>query len=89
VVIAGGFGEGHIPCEGLKELARLAKPKGNSKNNNYLFIVLFYRFFLNICFHLGLVVIVMRKEYLSYVKDYVNRLEPLMNELQDSGLIFS
>ena len=29
----------------------------------------------------------MRKEYLSYVKDYVNRFEPMMNELQESGIL--
>lgn len=30
----------------------------------------------------GFVFIVMRKEYLSYVKEYVNRLEPLMHRLE-------
>ncbi len=60
MVIAGGFGEGHIPCEGMYELARLVKSK-------------------------GFVIIVMRKEYLSYVKDYMNRLEPMMVEMQNKG----
>ena len=26
VVVSGGMGEGHIPCVGLHELARLTKP---------------------------------------------------------------
>lgn len=25
-VISGGMGEGHIPCEGMKELIRITKP---------------------------------------------------------------
>jgi len=33
----------------------------------------------------GLVVIVMREEYLSYVKEYVGRLEPMMETLQVDG----
>ncbi len=28
----------------------------------------------------------MRKEYLTYVKDYVNRLEPAMDELVEKGI---
>jgi len=34
----------------------------------------------------GTVFIVMREEYLSYVKDYVNKLEPYMDELAAKGL---
>ncbi|XP_046580289.1 methyltransferase-like protein 27 isoform X2 [Haliotis rubra] len=33
----------------------------------------------------GLVCIVMREEYLSYVGEYKDRLEPLMQELEDAG----
>ena len=32
-----------------------------------------------------MVFIVMREEYLSYVKDYVNKLEPYMSSLADKG----
>ena len=56
VVLAGAFGEGHIPTEGIRELARLTKPKGYT-------------------------VIVMRKEYLSYVDNYKGKLEPLMDRM--------
>lgn len=30
--------------------------------------------------------IVMREEYLTYVKEYVNRLEPYMDQLEKQGL---
>lgn len=33
----------------------------------------------------GTVVIVMREEYLTYVKDYVDKLEPYMKDLEDKG----
>ena len=33
----------------------------------------------------GTVVIVMREEYLTYVKEYVDKLEPYMEALQDKG----
>jgi ubiquinone/menaquinone biosynthesis C-methylase UbiE len=33
----------------------------------------------------GTVVIVMREEYLTYVKEYVNKLEPYMKDLEDKG----
>lgn len=60
VVIAGGMGEGHIPCVALHEMIRITKPG-------------------------GLVVIVMREEYLDYVEEYKDRLEVLMQELEDDG----
>ncbi|CAG2205687.1 unnamed protein product [Mytilus edulis] len=59
-IIAGGMGEGHIPCVALHEMIRITKPG-------------------------GLVVIVMREEYLDYVKEYKDRLEVLMQELEDAG----
>lgn len=34
----------------------------------------------------GTVFIVMREEYLTYVREYVNRLEPYMDTLQEQGL---
>ncbi len=57
IVLAGAFGEGHIKCDALVELARLAKPN-------------------------GYVILIMREEYLSYVSEYVNRLEPKMKQLE-------
>ncbi|RNA26952.1 Williams-Beuren syndrome chromosomal region 27 -like isoform X2 [Brachionus plicatilis] len=60
-VLSGAFGEGHIPCEGVREIARLVKPN-------------------------GYIILVMRKEYLSYVKEYENKLEPLMNGMVDEGV---
>lgn len=59
--IAGGMGEGHIPCGALYEMIRIVKPG-------------------------GYVVIVMREEYLEHVSDYKDKLEPLMKELELSGL---
>ncbi|XP_063431961.1 uncharacterized protein LOC134714551 isoform X2 [Mytilus trossulus] len=59
-IIAGGMGEGHIPCVALHEMVRITKPG-------------------------GLVVIVMREEYLDYVQEYKDRLEVLMQELEDAG----
>ena len=61
VVIAGAFGEGHIPTEGLHEFVRLMKPGGHF-------------------------ILVMREEYLSYVKEYLDRLEPLMDKLVAEGV---
>lgn len=34
----------------------------------------------------GLVIIVMRKEYLTYVAEYVDRLEPLFKLLENEGI---
>jgi ubiquinone/menaquinone biosynthesis C-methylase UbiE len=34
----------------------------------------------------GYIIIVMREEYLSYVEEYKDRLEPLMNELEKNGI---
>ena len=34
----------------------------------------------------GLVIIVMRKEYLTYVKEYVDRLVPMMEKLENEGV---
>jgi hypothetical protein len=61
IVLAGAFGEGHIPAEGVVEFARLTK-KG------------------------GYVILVMRKEYLIYVKEYVDRLVPFMDKLEKDGV---
>lgn len=60
-VLSGAFGEGHIPCEGVKEIARIIKPNGK-------------------------IILVMRKEYLSYVKEYENKLEPLISKMVDEGV---
>lgn len=60
-VLSGAFGEGHIPCEGVREIARIVKPNGN-------------------------IILVMRKEYLNYVKDYEDKLEPLMKKMVDEGV---
>ncbi|XP_041368160.1 methyltransferase-like protein 27 isoform X2 [Gigantopelta aegis] len=60
-VIAGGMGEGHIPCSGLRELIRITKQG-------------------------GLVCIVMREEYLQYVEEYKDRLEPLLQKWEADGL---
>jgi hypothetical protein len=57
IVLAGAFGEGHIKCDALLELIRLAKPN-------------------------GFIILIMREEYLSYVTEYVNRLEPKMEQLE-------
>jgi len=57
IVLAGAFGEGHIKCDALIELARLAKQN-------------------------GYIILIMREEYLSYVSEYVNRLEPKMRQLE-------
>ena len=35
----------------------------------------------------GLIIIVMREEYLSYVEEYKDRLEPLMNKFVDDGIL--
>ncbi|XP_046335031.1 methyltransferase-like protein 27 [Haliotis rufescens] len=45
-VVCGGFGEGHIPCSGLKELLRITKPGGvicNVMREEYLVNVEEYR----------------------------------------------
>lgn len=34
----------------------------------------------------GLIIIVMRKEYLSYVKEYTDRLVPMMDKLENEGI---
>jgi len=53
-----------------------------------------YYVFLNYSFQLpdvldhfpgGTIVIVMREEYLSYVTEYVDKLEPLMKAYEDKG----
>ncbi|KAJ8316980.1 hypothetical protein KUTeg_004884, partial [Tegillarca granosa] len=59
-VIAGGMGEGHIPCVALHEMIRIVKPGGK-------------------------IIIVMRQEYLEYVGDYKDALEPLMQQLEADG----
>lgn len=59
-IIAGGMGEGHIPCEALEEMIRIVRPG-------------------------GLVCIVMREEYLSYVQEYKGHLENLMTKLEDTN----
>ena len=58
VVLSGAFGEGHIPSEGVRELARICKPGGH-------------------------VILVIREEYLDYVAEYKDRLEPLMQKMAD------
>ena len=63
-VTAGALGEGHIPCEGIREFARVTRSG-------------------------GLVVIVMRKEYLSTVEDYKGKLEPLMQRMCDEEAVWS
>lgn len=55
------MGEGHIPSEGVKEFARMAKKD-------------------------GYVIIVMRKEYLAYVEEYIDRLVPMMEQLVKDGV---
>jgi ubiquinone/menaquinone biosynthesis C-methylase UbiE len=60
MVIAGGMGEGHIPCSGLQDMIKVVKPG-------------------------GLVIIGMREEFLSYVKEYTDRIEPYMEELEEHG----
>ena len=57
MVLSGAFGEGHIPTDGIRELARICKPG-------------------------GFVILVMREEYLFYVNEYMNRLEPLMKKME-------
>ncbi|CAF0927183.1 unnamed protein product [Brachionus calyciflorus] len=64
LVLSGAFGEGHIPTEGIREIARLVKSS-------------------------GIIILVMRKEYLTDVKDYENRLEPLMNQMIDEKIWFN
>ena len=34
----------------------------------------------------GIVIIVMRKEYLTYVKEYIDRLVPMMDKLESDGI---
>lgn len=62
VVVAGGLGEGHIPCSGLLEMIRVVKPG-------------------------GFVLFVMRKEYLKYVEEYMDRLDPFINRLDREQVI--
>lgn len=59
--MSGAFGEGHIPAEGIRELARLVKSQ-------------------------GLVVLVMRQEYMVCVQEYASKLEALMYKLEASGV---
>jgi 2-polyprenyl-3-methyl-5-hydroxy-6-metoxy-1,4-benzoquinol methylase len=63
VVLAPGvFIEGHVPAEGLRELARMAKSG-------------------------GLIIVVMREEYLTSAKGLVDKLEPLMEKMEkDEGV---
>ncbi|KAH3834947.1 hypothetical protein DPMN_108280 [Dreissena polymorpha] len=56
-VCSGGFGEGHIPCSGLQEMARIVKTG-------------------------GLIIFVMRKEYIKYVEEYADKLEPMISRLE-------
>lgn len=49
----------------------------------------FFRWVVKLFFHLlqtgGLVIIVMREEYLNTVEEYKDRLEPFMRELEQAG----
>jgi len=83
LVIAGGMGEGHIPANALNEMIRLVKP-GRVDLPLYKFIP---NFVIVIEIHLagGRILIVMREEYLSYVSDYTDKLEPLMREFERRG----
>ncbi|XP_052279196.1 methyltransferase-like protein 27 isoform X2 [Dreissena polymorpha] len=56
-VCSGGFGEGHIPCSGLQEMARIVKSG-------------------------GLIIFMMRKEYMKDVEEYANKLEPMISRLE-------
>jgi hypothetical protein len=63
-VTSGAFGEGHIPHEGVREVARVVKQG-------------------------GYIIIVMRKEYLTTVAEYTDRLEPLMQEMSDQEHVWT
>lgn len=75
------MGEGHIPLSAVDEMIRIVKP-GKKLNPLNLWI-----FMNSWCIEIGgSIFIVMREEYLSYVQEYVGKLEPYMEDLAVKGV---
>lgn len=86
------MGEGHIPVKAVDEMIRMVKPgKAVEGGGKFLYTKRVTNLTWSMTFYFifilgGTIFIVMREEYLSYVQEYANRLEPHFDELQEQGL---